>query len=64
MHSENGMGSVFRRWQDLTDAYAKSIQAMLRHEPGAAAELERLAKDLEKCETDFLELAGSQEPRH
>ena len=56
---DDGMGTVFKRWQDLTDAYAKNIEAMFRNEPGAAAQLERLARDLEKCETDFLELSTS-----
>lgn len=62
---EDGMGAVFKRWQDLTDAYARNIEAMFRNEPGAAAELERLAKDIEKCETDFLEIStGAPLRRH
>lgn len=64
MRIEDGMGSAFKRWQDLTDAYARNIEAMSRNEPGAAAELERLAKDIERCETDFLELAAGRAPRH
>lgn len=64
MRIENGMGSAFKRWQDLTDAYARNIEAMFRNEPGAAAELVRLARDIEKCETDFLEFAAGGPAKH
>lgn len=64
MRIENEMGSAFKRWQELTDAYACSIEAMFRNEPGAAAELERLAKDIEKCETDFLDFAAGRTAKH
>ena len=64
MRIENGMGSAFKRWQNLTDVYARKIEAMSRNEPGAAAELERLARELEKCETDFLELVAGRASRH
>jgi hypothetical protein len=64
MRIEDGMGAAFRRWQELTDAYARNIEAMSRNEPGAAAELERLAKDIEKCETDFLDLTAGRRRKH
>ncbi len=64
MRIEDGMGAVFKRWQDLTDAYARNIEAMVRNEPGASAVLERLAKDIEKCETDFLDIAAGHTSKH
>ena len=57
MRIEDGMGLAFKRWQELTDSYARHIEAMRRNEAGAAVELGRIAKDIEKYESHFLELA-------
>jgi phosphohistidine phosphatase SixA len=54
--SEEGMevmGTAFSEWQDLSDAYARELEALVRHEPGASETLLRLQKQLAECEAGF-----------
>lgn len=43
---EAGISPAFHRWQDLTDAYARQLDALRRREPGALAALTRISRDL------------------
>lgn len=42
------MGTAFVQWQHLTDAYALEVRALQRGDPGAAANLTRIAGELHR----------------
>ena len=44
-----GMSLSFCQWQELTKLYASQLDALARHEPGAALALARTQRDLEIC---------------
>lgn len=42
-NAADGMGEAFDEWSELTDAYGRQLQALMRQEPGAAEALSRLS---------------------
>jgi hypothetical protein len=51
-HEGQGISPAFHHWQDLTDAYARQLEALRRREPGASAALTRISKDLAEFQKD------------
>jgi hypothetical protein len=62
MSASSDMGVAFRQWQELTDAYARQIEALARRIPGAAAEAKRLAQAMKRLEMEFHEAAWASLP--
>ena len=62
MSAISDMGNDFRQWQELTDAYARQIDALARRMPGAAAEIARLAQAMKEHEIAFRETPWTMLP--